>query len=308
MAELRRQHEEFRERDFERYGSQQGWRGPRGDDDTDGRFRGREAREGRFMNDRETFDRDMDAQRFDREGQRGRSGDEDQFSRGRRDPGAPSYRDEGGRQRHGFGANRYEEMSRGFGGRAFEDTRFEERGRDDDWSTPYRRGRQEDDFGAGQRHASYGSDRDRQFMQDDRYGQTSNRSWGTSGLQSEQRSQVGKGPKNYKRSDDRIREEVCDRLTDDRMLDASEITVEVKDGDVTLSGTVASRDDKRRAEDLAERCSGVNDVTNQLRTRPQGQTGTRSGESGSTENAGSSQASTATGSTSTKNPRATAQN
>jgi osmotically-inducible protein OsmY len=75
----------------------------------------------------------------------------------------------------------------------------------------------------------------------------------------------GRGPKNYKRPDDRIRDEICDCMTDDAALDASEIEVEVIDGVVTLSGSVMSREQKRRAEDLAERISGVRDVTNQLR-------------------------------------------
>lgn len=76
---------------------------------------------------------------------------------------------------------------------------------------------------------------------------------------------AGRGPKDYRRSDERVREEVCDRMTDDPMLDASEISVQVSEGVVTLSGSVASRDQKRRAEDVAERISGVKDVTNQLR-------------------------------------------
>jgi hypothetical protein len=76
---------------------------------------------------------------------------------------------------------------------------------------------------------------------------------------------VGRGPKGYKRSDDRIREEICDRMTEDPVLDASEIEVEVTEGEVTLSGLVNSRDQKRRAEDIAERIGGVRDVTNQLR-------------------------------------------
>jgi Flp pilus assembly secretin CpaC len=54
-------------------------------------------------------------------------------------------------------------------------------------------------------------------------------------------------------------------MTDDPMLDASEITVQVSKGEVTLNGTVTSREQKRRAEDVAERISGVKDVTNQLR-------------------------------------------
>ena len=76
---------------------------------------------------------------------------------------------------------------------------------------------------------------------------------------------AGRGPKNYQRSDDRVREEICDCMTDDPMLDASEITVAVSKGEVMLSGTVPSREQKRRAEDVAERISGVKDVTNQLR-------------------------------------------
>jgi hypothetical protein len=75
----------------------------------------------------------------------------------------------------------------------------------------------------------------------------------------------GRGPKDYRRSDERVREEICDAMTDDPMLDASEITVSVIDGVVTLSGAVTSRDQKRRAEDVADRISGVKDVTNQLR-------------------------------------------
>jgi osmotically-inducible protein OsmY len=76
---------------------------------------------------------------------------------------------------------------------------------------------------------------------------------------------AGRGPKDYRRSDDRVREEICDCMTDDPRLDASEITVQVSEGVVTLSGSVSSRDQKRRAEDVAERISGVKDVTNQLR-------------------------------------------
>jgi osmotically-inducible protein OsmY len=75
----------------------------------------------------------------------------------------------------------------------------------------------------------------------------------------------GRGPKNYRRSDARITEDVNDILTDDWQLDASEITVEVKDAEVTLSGSVQSREDKRRAEDLAHGVSGVTHVQNNLR-------------------------------------------
>lgn len=75
----------------------------------------------------------------------------------------------------------------------------------------------------------------------------------------------GRGPKGYRRSDDRIREDINDRLTDDAWLDASNIEVSVSDCEVTLSGTVDSRQAKRRAEDIAERVSGVEDVQNSIR-------------------------------------------
>jgi len=75
----------------------------------------------------------------------------------------------------------------------------------------------------------------------------------------------GRGPKGYKRSDERIKEDVSDRLTDDSWLDASNIEVQVNSCDVTLTGHVATKDDKRRAEHLAESVSGVDNVQNNLR-------------------------------------------
>jgi hypothetical protein len=76
---------------------------------------------------------------------------------------------------------------------------------------------------------------------------------------------TGRGPRNYRRSDPRILEDVCDRLTDDPRVDASNIDVRVKDGEVTLAGEVISRGEKRRAEDVAAAVGGVADVINELR-------------------------------------------
>ena len=75
----------------------------------------------------------------------------------------------------------------------------------------------------------------------------------------------GLGPRGYRRSDERIREDVNDQLTEDPHLDASDIEVHVMDGEVTLNGQVRSRADKRRAEDIADRVSGVHHVQNNLR-------------------------------------------
>lgn len=78
----------------------------------------------------------------------------------------------------------------------------------------------------------------------------------------------GRGPKNYTRSDDRIREDINDRLTEDPEIDATEIDVKVSNCEVTLTGTVDSREEKRRAEDCAESVSGVKNVQNNLRVQP----------------------------------------
>jgi hypothetical protein len=76
----------------------------------------------------------------------------------------------------------------------------------------------------------------------------------------------GKGPAGH-RSDERIRERVCESLTDDDEIDASDIAVSVSGGEVTLSGTVDDRRAKRGAEDCAYSVTGVRDVQNRLRVR-----------------------------------------
>jgi hypothetical protein len=76
---------------------------------------------------------------------------------------------------------------------------------------------------------------------------------------------VGVGPKNYQRSDDRIFEDVCERLTRHGQVDARGIEVDVNNGEVTLQGTVNSRQAKRMAEDAVQDVFGVKDVNNQLK-------------------------------------------
>jgi len=77
----------------------------------------------------------------------------------------------------------------------------------------------------------------------------------------------GRGPKGYQRSDDRIREDLCERLTDDPAIDASGIDVDVNGREVTLSGVVDTRAARRRAEDIADEISGIVHVQNNLRVR-----------------------------------------
>ena len=75
----------------------------------------------------------------------------------------------------------------------------------------------------------------------------------------------GRGPKGYQRSDDRILEDVSEELFRNPDIDAGDIEVQVQNGEVTLTGKVEDRRQKRLAEDLAEGCSGVKDVHNQLK-------------------------------------------
>jgi hypothetical protein len=90
----------------------------------------------------------------------------------------------------------------------------------------------------------------------------------------------GRGPKGYARSDERIREDLCERLTENPHLDASEIEVGVQSREVTLSGTVSTRFEKRHAEDIADAVSGVGHVQNNLRVRPAGMSADESAPTG----------------------------
>jgi hypothetical protein len=80
-------------------------------------------------------------------------------------------------------------------------------------------------------------------------------------------SHAGRGPRGYRRSDERIREDVCDLLTEAHDVDATEIEIAVADSVVTLSGTVDTRSARRRAEDIALQVPGVADVHNRLTAR-----------------------------------------
>ena len=127
----------------------------------------------------------------------------------------------------------------------------------------------------------------------------------------------GRGPKGYQRSDERIRDDVNDRLTDDPHIDASEIEVSVSGREVTLSGTVNSRFEKRHADDIAESVSGVTHVQNNLRVQQSagisggmgsgssmgGARGTTGGSTASTGSAGGLSGANAAGSSATSGRR-----
>jgi hypothetical protein len=90
----------------------------------------------------------------------------------------------------------------------------------------------------------------------------------------------GKGPKNFTRSDEKIKERVSEALQDDDDIDASEIEVEVKSGEVILKGTVDDRRQKRMAEECIERIPGVTDIQNQLRVGNKWQVTSRGNQPG----------------------------
>ena len=124
-----------------------------------------------------------------------------------------------------------------------------------DFNRAYNRGDDDD--------RSPGYDRDRDYDRVD-YGRESmmERRYGTESGEGPHR---GRGPQGYRRSSERIEEDVNDRLTEHGHLDASDVRVSVEEGEVTLEGTVESRRAKRLADDIAGSVRGVRDVHNRLR-------------------------------------------
>jgi hypothetical protein len=81
----------------------------------------------------------------------------------------------------------------------------------------------------------------------------------------------GRGPKGYQRSNERIQEDLCERMTHHGYLNAEDIEIEVNNGQVILKGMVDSRQAKRLAEDMAESVAGVSQVMNQLQIKRPGE-------------------------------------
>lgn len=77
------------------------------------------------------------------------------------------------------------------------------------------------------------------------------------------------GPRGYTRTDERIRDEICERLTFATGIDVREVSVEVDKGKVTLGGTVHTRGQKYDIEDLADNTFGVTEVENNIRVQRQ---------------------------------------
>lgn len=81
----------------------------------------------------------------------------------------------------------------------------------------------------------------------------------------------GVGPKGYQRTDDRIREEVNDYLAQHGHIDARNVEVNVKNGEVTLTGEMDNREMKLLSERIVSRVSGVRDVINNIRIVTRGE-------------------------------------
>lgn len=97
----------------------------------------------------------------------------------------------------------------------------------------------------------------------------------------------GKGPKGYQRSDERLKEMICERLREDPDIDPGDVTITVTGGRITLEGTVDSRHTKNAIEDIADQF-GVQDVQNNLRVQRTAQfggesTASRAGTTGTAE-------------------------
>lgn len=125
---------------------------------------------------------------------------------------------------------------------------------------------------------------DERYGSQEQYGQGYNPELGRTGYAGYERGQGDRGPddwrrdepdrshsprrmpKGYRRTDERIREDVCERLGRSG-LDVADVSVDVAAGRVTLQGTVDDRRAKHAIEDCADACMGVEDVDNRIRVR-----------------------------------------
>lgn len=123
----------------------------------------------------------------------------------------------------------------------------------------------------GNTNESFSLDHDNNYESNTNFSSNTNPSSGSnynqnklnthSGLSSKN---YGKGPLGYKRSDEKIKEDVCNTLYIHHEIDASEIEVSVLAGTLKLSGFIGSRKLKRLVENIVENLPGVEDVQNLL--------------------------------------------
>ena len=96
-----------------------------------------------------------------------------------------------------------------------------------------------------------------------------------------QRRAMRRGPKGYERSDERLKEDISERMYANERWDTGDVTVDVDNGVVTLDGTVDDRQTKYMLEEMVDNVPGVKDVENRLRVR-------RGGEQWQSEGSGTS--------------------
>ncbi|TLX21987.1 BON domain-containing protein [Thermomonas fusca] len=174
----------------------------------------------------------------------------------------------GQQQGRGYSQQSYgQEQGRGYAQQGYGQGRYPQQG----FSQEQGRSYAQQGYGQGSypQQGSYGSQQGHVYGRE--YGEQGGMRSGSSywGQQSGQsrsfESRRGLGPSSYTRSDERIREDLNERLMDDDFVDARNITVEVQNGTVNLNGSVDERWEKHRAEDLADGCSGVREVRNNIR-------------------------------------------
>ena len=86
-------------------------------------------------------------------------------------------------------------------------------------------------------------------------------------------------------------------------IDASQVTIDVRNGEVTIEGTVEDRQTKREVEDLVENTMGVKDTMNRLRVQSSSFRGTESESEGSSwQQKGTTSGTSSTGSSSKSKP------
>jgi osmotically-inducible protein OsmY len=85
-----------------------------------------------------------------------------------------------------------------------------------------------------------------------------------------------RGPKGYQRSDERLKEDISERLMESHYIDSSDVTVEVRGAKVVLEGTVPGRHMKHAIEDIVDACPGVQDIDNRVRVMSTSQSATGS--------------------------------
>lgn len=196
----------------------------------------------------------------DRRGMGGSRYSESQYgtSPGRRGFGGPGYgpsRESYGRGRYGSGVDARYGEERGFGEGPFEDMTeppgyFGTGNYGDGGASPT------GGFDQRTRRRNYGSLGQDTFSSDF----SPARQW-----RADSQRRYRTGPKGYTRSDERLREDICERLMLADSVDPTEVSVTVKEGKVVLEGSVPNRGMKHTIEDLVDAAPGVQDIENRIR-------------------------------------------